>query len=512
MRTRYLFFLLLTVFFIPWVVLLIQGEGFIGKPAAEADVLFAGDSDVYDGVWHFWWVGTALQNKTDPRIYLGNSLAWHNMGWPDLFFSYLTGSGYNLVLFFSTLFSAFAGYMLARSWGIGKSGSLITAFIIAWMPVRLIRVYQHYMLAGIGFVVLALYGFRKGFLSGKGKYDFIVLISTFFALMQSLSFSLILAVGYVITAILTKKARLKRKLFLGFVSLAGGVIALIWFFTAPLAFDTSPEMSWTESVHWAAEPLWFLFPSFLGKPLVIEAMPNPFEGVVSPGFTVAVLALIFVFKKKSWVSLACVVAVIILSMGPLLKVNGEPTGIPLPFLVIAKMPFLSAARTPSRFALITGLMAALAAGKFIENRKSALGWLLTLFVIIELIPIKLNTISSTVHSCYLSSESNLPLTLEIPASRFIRRYSLFQTQDGAPRKIMFLARGGQWQEDCIPEPLLWASNVKPMETDLLNSGAARVIYNRWMFEDPIRTHYDTLYNDLFAEQNRSDSVWIWTQP
>lgn len=510
MKTKYLLVVLSAFFLLPWAVLLLDSDGIVGMSAAEADVLFSGDSDVYDGMWHFWWVRTALGSGTDPRIYNGNSLAWHNMGWPDLFFTWITGSSYNFMLFAGSLFSGWAGYLLARSWGTGKTGSLLTAFIIIWMPVRLVRVYQHYMLAGVGYVVLALYGFRKGFVSGKRKYAVLLFFSTILTVLQSLSFLLILAAGYVVTFVLTKGVSLKRKLIIALVAFAGGIVALTWFFTAPSVFNTSPEMDWKEAVHWAAEPHWYLFPSFLGQPLVIDTMSNPFEGVVSPGLTVSILALIFVYRKKSWIALVCALGIVLLSMGPLLKLGGQVSAIPLPFMAIARTPFLSAARTPSRFALIYGLMAALAAGKFLEKRSAITAWVFTILIAVELVPVNLCTIDNTVPSCYFSTDNYLPATMEIPVSRRIRKYSLFQISDGAPRKIMFLARGGPWQEESIPASLLWGSNTAPDLNHLTVSGAGRVIYNRWLFDDSIRSHYDALYDDIFPEQGKSDSVWIWS--
>ncbi len=512
MNTRYLLFFLSTLLLLPWLIFAFAGTGIVGMPAERADVLFAGDSDVFDGVWHFWSVRTSLDNGQDPRISDIGSLVWHNIGWPDVFLSFITGFSYNMVLFIGTLFSALAGYLLARSWGIGKAGSLVAGFIIAWMPLRLVRVYQHYMLASAGFVILSLFGVRRVLLETDKKYSILLLLTSFLALMESLYSVLIIAVGFLITAILTKNAGMKRVLFAALALSLGAALALLWFFTAPEAFSTNPSVDWKEAVHWAAEPQWFILPSFLGEPLVLDTMPNPFEGVVSPGLTVALLALIYTFRKKSWVALLCAGGIVILSMGPLLKICGRPTAIPLPYMVITRLPFLSAARSPARLSMITGLMAALAAGKLIESRKSVLAWGLIILMAVELVPLKLRTIDDTVPSCYTESWESLPVTLEIPASKAIRRYSMFQIADGAPRLIGFLARGGEWQEKAIPPSLLWNSEFLPTEEDMINSGARRIIYNRWMFEDSIQEKYDSLYTSLFTEDDKSDSVWVWMSP
>ena len=510
MNTRYLFCFLSILILLPWLIFAFSGTGTVGMPAERADVLFNGDSDVFDGMWHFWSVSRSLDNGQDPRISNIGSLIWHNIGWPDVFFSFITGFSYNMVLFTGTLFSALAGYLLARSWGIGRAGSLVAGFIIAWMPLRLVRVYQHYMLASAGFVILSLFGIRKVLLeTDKKKYSFFLFLTSFLALMESLYAVLIIAAGFLITVFLTKKTGIKKISLAAIPVFLGATLALLWFFTAPEAFSTNPSMDWKESVHWAAEPHWFFLPSLLGEPLILDAMPNPYEGVVSPGLIVALLALIYTFRKKSWIALLCAGGIVILAMGPLFKIFGQPTGIPLPYMAITRLPFLSAARTPARLSLITGLMAALAAGKLVENRKSVLAWGLTILITVEIVPIRLRTIDDTVPSCYTENWEALPVTLEIPASRAIRKYSLFQIADGAPRLLGFLARGGEWQEEKIPPSLLWDSELVPTEEDLVNSGAGRIIYNRWMFEDSVRVRYDSLYTPLFPDMDKSDSVWVW---
>ena len=175
MNTRILFFILFLLLVLPWLPVLMSSTEIVGMSARDEHVVYPGDSDVYDCAWHVHWVHTALREGNDPRVYSGLSLAWHNMGWPDLFISLITGNSYDLMLMFGALFSAFTGFLLARSWGVGKSGSLIAGFIVAWMPVRLIRMYQHYPIASIGYVLASMLFIRNWTLNG-GKKNFILLI------------------------------------------------------------------------------------------------------------------------------------------------------------------------------------------------------------------------------------------------------------------------------------------------------------------------------------------------
>lgn len=471
--------------------------------------LIENESDVYDCLWHFWWVRNALDNREDPRAYGNSTLAWHNIGWPNVFFSYITGAGYNLMLFLSALFSGYAGYLLARSWGLGRNGSLVSGFIIIWMPVRAIRMYQHYPIASIGFILLVFFFLRRWVLNSGRKDLILIIVCSALAVMESLYHGLIIAMGWFITSFLIGKEYRRRSFAAGTLAAAGCIIGSLWLFTAPGAFGQNPGKDWKEAVYWAAEPQSFLMPSLLGKPVVPDYMPSPFEGVVSPGATVAIVALLYCWKKKSWKSFLAILAVIVLSWGPLLKINGVPTPIPLPYMALVKIPWLSAARAPSRLAILTGIMAALAAGAFVEKRKPGIGWLLTGLILFEITPLRLDSIEVTVPQFY-SEDTPCGITLEIPGTDRMRRYSLFEIADGAPRIIKYLARGGDIQMERIPENLRWGSSTVPDKADFVLSGAETVVYNRWMFTDSIRNHYDFLYKDVFPEQGKGDSVWVWT--
>jgi len=507
-RYKILLFLLVLCFLLPWIITAYAESGVIGMYTELPDVILSNDSDIYDCLWHFWWSSFSLDNGLDPRSYGGLTLAWHNMGWPDLFISYITGFGYNFILFLGSLFAGFAGYLLAREWGLGKPGALLSGFIIIWMPVRLIRMYQHYPIASIGFVLLTLFFIKRYFSTEKKVYFIWIFLFSGLAVTESLYHGFTIAVSWVISFFLSKKVKPSLFWKAGIIAGAGCIIGSLWLFTSPNAFTVSPEKDWKEAVYWAAEPQSFFLPSFLGKPLLFDYMPNKFEGVVSPGLIVAILALYYCFLKKSWKSLLVVLGIILLSWGPLLKFRGIPTPVPLPFMVLAKLPWLSAARAPSRFAIITGIMAAIAAGAFIEKRKSKVFWLLTGLIIVEITPFKLNSIETTVPDFY-SQRANPGLTLEIPASDRFRRYSLFEIADSSERIVKYLARNGEIQMSAVPQSLWWESQTKPTVEELFESGAETIIYNRWMFPDSIQNYYDSLYSNVFIDQFQGDSVWVW---
>jgi len=513
LKTKYLLILLVSAVVLPWMVLLLAQNDTVGMYQEKPHSLIEKDSDVYDSLWQFWWVKNAVNNGEDPRVYREETLAWHNVGWPDQLFAFITGAGYNLVLFISAVFTGFAGYLLARSWKLKVNGALLAGFIMIWMPVRAIRMYQHYTIASIGFVLMVFFFARKWITGGGRKNLVVTAVFSALAVMESLYFGLVVAFGWLITSFLSGKQHWKRSTVAGIAAAAGCAAGALWLFTAPGALGQNPGVDWKDAVYWAAEPQSFVLPSFLGQPLTPDYMPNPFEGVVSPGSVVALLALVYCWKKRSWKALAAVAAVIVLAWGPLLKFNGVPTAVPLPYMALVKIPWLSAARAPSRLAILTGIMAAIAAGAMVERFKSFAGWLVTSMIILEIVPLKLSTLETAVPRFY-STAIQTGSVLEIPASNKIRRYSLFETVDGSPRLVKYLARGGEAQMDRIPARLRWESTERPEETDLISAGAATVVYNRWMFTDSIRSHYDSLYSGIFPEYSisDSDSVWVWAFP
>ena len=195
MNTKALLILLVSALILPWVVLLLTQNGVVGMYLQRPHTLIEKESDVYDCIWHFWWVKTAVNNGEDPRVYGEETLAWHNVGWPDQLFAYISGAGYNSMLFVASLFTGIAGYFLARSWKAGKNGALLAGFIMVWMPVHVVRMYQHYPIASIGFVLMVFFFAKKWITTGDRKNLVFITVFSILAVMESLYFGLVVASG-----------------------------------------------------------------------------------------------------------------------------------------------------------------------------------------------------------------------------------------------------------------------------------------------------------------------------
>ncbi len=507
MNTRVLAAAALMVLGAPWAVSLFA-PGIVGMYADPRHVLFSGDSDVYDCVWHFRWVADCAGSFSDPRSYYGRTLAWQNMGWPDLYSAAICGWGYQTSLLAATVFSAIAGYLFARAWGLGRTAAVIAGLIIAWMPARTIRMYQHYQIASVGYALVALAMVRR-FLVGSRTGDAVICaVFSALAVAESLQHGMTIALGWSLTVLFSRWRDWKTTFLSGFIPAAGCLAGALWLFTSPGIQETYPGKDWREPVFWGAEIQSYFLPSFLGRHIVADYMPNPFEGVVTPGLTVIAAAGAWCVTRKRYVPALAALAVMALSVGPLFKFLGTPTPVPLPYMLIAKTPWLSAARAPARLGIIVGFMAALGAGAFTAGLARKMGWAVLGLILLEITPIPLRRIQDRVPSFYTGAAAS-HMRLEIPASSLIRRYALLEAVDGIQRRVKFFARGGEDMMEGIPEGLRWNPSEPPSREDLAGTGAEEVIYNRWIFPAAERSCYDSLYSDIFLPGEKDDSLWIW---
>lgn len=148
-------------------------------------------------------------------------------------------------------------------------------------------------------------------------------------------------------------------------------------FVVPLALDSSVPAE-TGAVRYSADLLGVAVPSFY-HPLFSGWDYNrrvlglePFETTAYVGAIAAALALVAVWKiraARGWLALALVVWVF--SLGPLLRVNGEPLAVrvdgyasyvALPWALFQNLPLVSITRTPARFNFAVGFAVAVMVG------------------------------------------------------------------------------------------------------------------------------------------------------
>lgn len=121
-----------------------------------------------------------------------------------------------------------------------------------------------------------------------------------------------------------------------------------------------------------------LAPAFSGS--IISGLRDLEERLAYPGLIVAGLAGLAAWRRwraaRVWLGLAAAAA--LLSLGPLLKIGGQVSSIPLPYAWLAQLPFFGWSRAPGRLnetvMLALAVLAALGAG-WLRARLAGRAWL-----------------------------------------------------------------------------------------------------------------------------------------
>ncbi|MFO7949247.1 MAG: hypothetical protein R6U36_02635 [Candidatus Fermentibacteraceae bacterium] len=500
-RRRWLLLAVVAAVCLPFLPNLLTSPGDpVGMVMPEPAV--RGDSDAYQGVWHHWWMARSVSRGDDPRfcplVYhpRGASLVYDSVGWVDcLLLAPVSMASpvlsYNVGLLLNSLLTLAGVSLLARRLGAGRGAALAAGLIAAWLPVRTAHLVQHYQVASVGWTALALAMAVRAARSRRLGPSVSGLLALFaaLALLESPYHYLILLAGVALLPLLVGRSIGLRGLASAVApAVAGGLLGLAFLLTGP-GDPGSPSMPWREAIYWSAEPQAFLMPSpfglagrVLGMPAAAPWMPNPFEGVVTPGITVMAAALAGSAARRRWRLAAASGLLFLLALGPQLKVFGHLTPVPLPYRLAGMLPGLGGARAASRFALLGGMLLAVAAGRTIMSLR---GWKrtgLAVVVALELLPPGLPAVDGGYPGEYGELEGVGPV-LELPVTAQARRYLYLQTVDGNPRYVTFLARPPAWAEGYVRRLDSLARAAGSPEELAESAGAGAVVEGHWLVEE-----------------------------
>jgi hypothetical protein len=460
-----------------------------------------GDSfDGWQNYWNLWWVKTALVEKFASPFY--TDILYHPTGVSLLFHTLNVFNGitflpvqlafglipaYNAVVVFSFAIGGVGAYLLAR-YVLGPGSSRLAAFvagaIFTFSPYHIAHLLGHMQLISLEWLpFFALYLLRAAETRRRREIAlatlFLVLVAVcdWYYVFYCLIFSAVVAVWVLVARSRRDSSRFGNPTGLW-------TIPAVWLLTAlvlsPLlipmvrqALSASymvPDPGQTRT--FSADLLAFVTPQGF-HPLWGEwarGVSERFTATISEytvfaGYTVLALAAVAVFArwrgrrgmKGLWVSVALVF--FILSLGPALHVGGGtallPGGgeIPLPYALIAGLPFLDIMRSISRL----DVMLMLALGVLVAGGlTSVAGWLnrrapavaraipavALALVLFEFLPIPYPTSPPDTPAWYttLAADERAGAVLNLPANWDRPGYLLYQTEHGKPLTIAYISR------------------------------------------------------------------------
>ena len=344
----------------------------------KTHVLGGGDS--YQNLWNLWWVKYAILNQqtvyfTDYLFYpQGTSLAYHTLSLANTvlgiplqsFFTLI--ETYNILLFSTFVLSGIGMYLLADKLIDNKNIAFISGVIFTFSPYHFAHALGHINLATIQWIPFFVLYTIKLFENPNLKNS--IITASFLLLVSLSSWYYLIYCGFFgfLYLIYQKMCDFRfNKTHIKYFSLS------ILFFTVLLVTTAWPVIAESTKSHiyagneakFSADVLSYITPSELHPKLgpIFAPVNDKFTGNINENTTyVGFVSIIFlmwaIYRRKHinvnfWFIFGS--TSFILSLGTTLTILGTSIGIPLPYYLIKVLPIISAARIPSRFALLVML-------------------------------------------------------------------------------------------------------------------------------------------------------------
>jgi hypothetical protein len=404
----------------------------------------APDQDALQHLWISWWTEKALLDLgTSPAqasyLYYPDG-TYHPMLWVtpypqvaalplQLLFGQVVA--YNLHLLLSFVLTGLTTYLLCYYLTRNRSASFIGGLIFAFFPNRLSHATVHLaQVVTYFFPLCALYLIRLfcrhngGWGKGEGQPDWhnawkcgillalsmlvnIVHVAYFIIPFTALLILYHIAVGKV--RLPGQRVRLTRSFL--YIVMAFALAALLTApFLLPFAWRSlSGQLSYLRmagTVDYSADllgfvtpalshPVWGRWPSFRAWATAIIGRGNTLENTVYLGVLALLLAGWGIRRcwnhARFWFILGLVA--LMLSLGPVLKIGGLQTSLPLPYALLQHLPFYKWGRIPGRanetIALPLAVLASFGITSLLKPlrrlRKPSPGWLITVLSVLILL-------------------------------------------------------------------------------------------------------------------------------
>lgn len=328
--------------------------------------------DYYVHVWNIWWLKTALfELGTSPfhtemlHSPLGVSLGHHTLSIANALVGALSSfvldidSTLRALLLLHFWLSGWTFFLFAREMSGNVAGAALAGLLFTSSPYHAYYLAQ-LNLATLEFIPLVAFfvvrAYRRG---GAGNSLGIVLSAAllvasdfYYLVYAAVLCGLLVACGRILSPEVPWRAGLCR---LAPAAVAAGcaVVAIAW----PLLTDPAASASGSSEglAHVAARSSDLLGFKWRGYPEV-----NLVSWPTLLGYT-TILLLVVGHRRigREWLWLVLMAGFFLWSLGPELRVNGEATGVPLPYRLLAELPILANLRKPQRLVVMMVFCAAL---------------------------------------------------------------------------------------------------------------------------------------------------------
>ncbi|MCB0253737.1 MAG: glycosyltransferase family 39 protein [Anaerolineae bacterium] len=394
--------------------------------------IIGGPGDNFQFIWDFWWVKKAvLELHTNPYVTdmlyypMGYNLGRHThvmaLSLLSIPFQLVmpVETVYNLFVLSGIIANALAAYHLARYVTGFRSAAFLAGAMFAFSPVFVVRITGHLNNLHAWVLPLALLFLMRWFDENRLRYAVLAAIVLAMSAMINEYFAVFIVFMWLVLVVAywRDKHRTLRRLVVqtGLCLLLAGLFLIPDLYLRRAAFTEPGGLEgWSRPL--SADLLGFITPGWFhtffgdavlhltgGKGGWLDPVGTKYEAVVYLGITALLLAGYAVFsversKTRPWLYLGLFFA--IMSLGPVLHVAGqfewdpaklglarlativEPVyeflgvqnrniGVPLPYLLYQKIPYLNAARAANRWAVVTVLSVAILAALAVTRLRTS---------------------------------------------------------------------------------------------------------------------------------------------
>jgi hypothetical protein len=444
---------------------------------------YPGDGDPWHYLWAFWLFKRGL-SMWPPQL-LWTDLIYYPIGFEMPF---LPGIGvilllagvlqsffnltqiYNLLWLLSFVLSGYAMYLLGRHLFQDRAIAFLAGCLFAFSSYRMVHATEHLpIIMASPFIPLFVLAVIKASQDLTTRYCVLAAVS----LAMTAGISWYATISLLIFLVLFVLYHIRRwpltRLRAGHLrSLSIALVALILTaspFVLPLMLSPSREAVVNQPLsdsNWFAPDLLALFipgprSTFFGQlvsPLYERFTGNVYEQTVFVGYIALGFAFLGIFltvRAKIGFFLTSALAFFLLTLGPLLHVNGryqfEVEGvtltIPMPYLLLHYIPFVKGARVSSRFSEMLILSLIVLAGYGLSSiffRLRSLAWkrvlvsALFIAISVESASVPFPVVETAVPSVYAEmARAPEPFSvLEVPLDWRIIKYHYYQAVHGKP--------------------------------------------------------------------------------